>query len=81
MKCLSVQITFGNGERMITGTLNETEKDGVCPLSESQHLFNMANDPKELVILEGAKHYEVYEGAHFEQPAGKALELFQKHLF
>ena len=37
-------------------------------------------DAKELYIIEGARHYDVYEGRFFKQSCGKAVEWYIKHL-
>lgn len=56
------------------------EQDGVNPLSESQVLFDMANEPKALHVEEGATHYQVYSGKHFESVVTKQLEWFNQYL-
>jgi fermentation-respiration switch protein FrsA (DUF1100 family) len=163
VKCISVQITFGSGERMVSGGMNDEAKeklfstlqkawqravvknkpmylnmdqiltdsdskdfyqktveihpklknrlplltiresmeckpenhigdlcipvmiigatgDIVCPVEESKILFEKAREPKELFIIDGARHYDVYEGAYFKLSAGKALEWYVKYL-
>ena len=42
------------------------DQDIVCPVEESKILYKKANEPKELFIIEGAKHYDVYEGENFQ---------------
>lgn len=54
--------------------------DVVNPKEESYSLFEKANCPKELVEIEGATHYEVYEGNFFTQAASKQLEWYNTHL-
>lgn len=56
------------------------DKDIVCPVTESRRLFEKAVEPKELFIIENAKHYDVYSGESFVKSSGKALEWFDKHL-
>jgi len=56
------------------------EHDVGCPASESSALFEKAGEPKKLVLLEGAKHYDVYEGEHFARSVELALEWFSEHL-
>ncbi len=56
------------------------EQDGVNPLSESQVLFDKANEPKALHVEEGATHYQVYSGKHFESVVTKQLEWFNQYL-
>lgn len=55
-------------------------KDGVNPLEESKVLFQLANEPKELFIIEEATHYEVYSGNFFEQAITKQLSWFTETL-
>jgi fermentation-respiration switch protein FrsA (DUF1100 family) len=54
--------------------------DIVCPVEESKILYEKASQPKELFIIEGARHYDVYEGRNFALSAGKALEWYIKYL-
>jgi len=54
--------------------------DIVCPVAEMHILHEKANDPKGLHIIEGARHYDVYEGEFFRQSCGKAVEWYKKHL-
>ncbi len=56
------------------------EKDKVNPLEESEILFKKANEPKELMIVEGATHYEVYEGEKFTRVVNRQIEWFGKYL-
>ncbi|MBN2719154.1 MAG: alpha/beta fold hydrolase [Deltaproteobacteria bacterium] len=54
--------------------------DLVNPPSESHRLFELANDPKSLLEIEGATHYEVYSGDHFNTAAAAQLKWFKKYL-
>ena len=54
--------------------------DIVCPVEESRILFEKAREPKDLFIIEGARHYDVYEGEYFKLSAGKALEWYNTYL-
>ena len=54
--------------------------DIVCPVEESKILYEKAREPKELFTIDGARHYDVYEGEHFKLSAGKALEWYNKYL-
>ncbi|MBN2106056.1 MAG: alpha/beta fold hydrolase [Deltaproteobacteria bacterium] len=54
--------------------------DIVCPVQESKILYEKAAEPKELFIIENARHYDVYEGEYFTLSAGKALEWYEKYL-
>ncbi len=56
------------------------DQDIVCPVDESNMLYEKANEPKELFIIEGAKHYDVYEGENFKLSSGKQIEWFNKYL-
>jgi fermentation-respiration switch protein FrsA (DUF1100 family) len=54
--------------------------DIVCPVEESKILYTKAREPKDLFIIDGARHYDVYEGEYFKLSAGKALEWYSKYL-
>jgi len=56
------------------------EKDKVNPKEESEILYEKANEPKELLIIKGATHYEVYEGEAFKQVVLKQIAWFNKYL-
>ena len=56
------------------------DQDIVCPVRESHKLFEAAREPKELYIIENAKHYDVYSGENFKKSSGKAREWFEKYL-
>ncbi|MGF1716693.1 alpha/beta fold hydrolase [Photobacterium chitinilyticum] len=55
-------------------------EDGVNPVSESQRLFEQANEPKQLHIEQGATHYQVYSGEHFESVVQQELNWFEQYL-
>lgn len=55
-------------------------EDGVNPLSESEKLFSQANEPKKLHVEQGATHYEVYSGEHFESVVQQELDWFNQYL-
>ncbi|WNO07557.1 alpha/beta hydrolase [Teredinibacter sp. KSP-S5-2] len=55
-------------------------KDAVNPPEESQILYDRISSTKELLMLEDATHYEVYEGMLFNKVAEAHLNWFQKHL-
>ena len=57
-----------------------SQEDGVNPISETHSLFECAKEPKELLVIPEATHYEVYSGEHFEQAFNKELEFFDKYL-
>jgi alpha-beta hydrolase superfamily lysophospholipase len=56
------------------------ENDRVNPKEESEILYQKANEPKELHIVKGASHYEIYEGEFFKEVAAKQLAWFNKYL-
>jgi len=56
------------------------DQDIVCPVEESKILYEAAKEPKELFIIEGARHYDVYEGENFKLSSGKQLEWYHKYL-
>lgn len=56
------------------------ENDTVCPAHESHILFEHAHEAKELVILEGCKHYDAYEGAPFEKGIQSTIDWFSRYL-
>ncbi|MBN1114260.1 MAG: alpha/beta hydrolase [Oligoflexia bacterium] len=55
------------------------ENDIVCPASESEILFEKANNPKEFVLLKNARHFDTYTGENFNISAQRAVEWFRKH--
>lgn len=56
------------------------ENDKVNPGEESRILYEKANNPKELIMIEGATHYELYEGEKFKEVVNKQIEWFRKYL-
>ena len=42
------------------------EKDSIIPAEEAESMVARANEPKRLVVLEGAEHHAVHAGEHFE---------------
>ena len=61
---------------LITGA----ENDKVNPEGESQSLYEKANHPKELHIVKGAGHYEIYEGKKFKEVVDRQVDLFNRYL-
>lgn len=55
-------------------------KDAVNPPEETLRLFEAANEPKSLLMLDEATHYEVYEGAYLEAASLRQIEWFRTHL-
>lgn len=56
------------------------DNDSVNPPQESHILYEKAHEPKAHLVVEGASHYEVYEGEYFELVANAQVEWFEKHL-
>jgi fermentation-respiration switch protein FrsA (DUF1100 family) len=56
------------------------ERDIVCPPQESKILFERARDPKKLVMLQGCRHYDAYEGEPFEKGAAEIVQWLSTHL-
>lgn len=56
------------------------ENDKVNPREESEILYEKAASPKELYVVKGATHYELYEGEKFRETAAKQTEWFNKYL-
>ncbi len=55
-------------------------EDIVCPVAETHMLYEKANEPRGIHIIEGARHYDVYEGEFFRQSCGAAVEWYKKYL-
>lgn len=55
-------------------------EDGINPESESQKLFELSNEPKQLHLEQGATHYQVYSDEHFESVVKQELSWFDKYL-
>jgi len=56
------------------------ENDKVNPPAESEILYEKANEPKELHIIKGAAHYELYEGERFNEVVTKQVSWFKTYL-
>lgn len=56
------------------------ENDTVNPVKESEILFEKANEPKEILIVKDATHYEIYKPPFFEIVSEKQLAWFNKYL-
>jgi fermentation-respiration switch protein FrsA (DUF1100 family) len=84
---LTVAETIKHKPERIVGNLPNTPilivaagKDCVNPVEESEKLFEKANEPKELFVIDEATHYEIYAGEFFEQAIGKQLSWIEKYL-
>lgn len=84
---LTVAETIKHKPEQIIGKLPNTPilivaagKDSVNPAGESKILFEKANEPKELFVIDEATHYEIYSGGFFEQAIAKQLSWLERHL-
>ena len=57
-----------------------TENDGVCPPEESQILYDLAGEPKKLVMIPDCGHFNFYSGAPFDQAMKEIIDWFDTHL-
>ena len=57
-----------------------TEMDGVTPPEESQRLYDVAGEPKKLVMVLNSGHFEVYAGAPFDQTCAETIAWFDSYL-
>jgi fermentation-respiration switch protein FrsA (DUF1100 family) len=55
-------------------------KDSVNPPQESVLLYQAANEPKSLMMLDEATHYELYEGAYLETVSSRQIDWFTQYL-
>lgn len=59
------------GDLKIPVLIVASDTDSVNPVEESHILYEKANEPKELMILEGISHYECYEGEPLQKILAK----------
>ena len=57
-----------------------TELDGVTPPEESQKLYDVAGEPKKLVMIPDCGHFEVYTAAPFDQTCSETVAWFDTYL-
>lgn len=57
-----------------------TENDGVCPPEESQALYDLAGEPKKLVMIPDCGHFDFYSGASFDHAMKEVTGWFDTHL-
>jgi hypothetical protein len=57
-----------------------TEMDGVTPPEESQKLYDVAGEPRKLVMIPDCGHFEVYTGAPFDQTCSETVAWFDTYL-
>jgi uncharacterized protein len=53
--------------------------DGPCPIEGFEKLYELAREPKKLVVLP-ITHYEIYSGKWFEESSRLACDWFQRFL-
>ena len=56
------------------------EHDAICPADELKRMYDRAGDPRKFVLIEGATHFQCYEGQGFERTCGAAVEWYKAHL-
>jgi len=56
------------------------ELDVPTPAGESRSLYAKAGEPKRLVVIEGIRHYDIYQGKPFERSVQEALDWYGRHL-
>jgi len=57
-----------------------SKQDGVTPPEESQILYDLAGDPKKLVMISDCGHFEIYSGAAFDQVCSETTDWFNEYL-
>lgn len=68
------------GEIKVPVLILGSENDNVNSAQESRILFEKANNPKEILMLDRAEHYECYEGDAFKKIVAKQIEWFNQYL-
>lgn len=56
------------------------EGDWLVPMEHSIRMYELASEPKKLVLLKGMRHHDVYQGDGLAVVAEHALNWFQTHL-
>jgi alpha-beta hydrolase superfamily lysophospholipase len=56
------------------------EHDAICPADELKRMYERAGEPKRFVLVEGATHFQCYEGEGMERTCGEAIEWYKAHL-
>ncbi len=57
-----------------------SDDDRLVPPDESESLYARAGEPKQLIVLKGWGHYEVYTGEAFRQVIEPTLAWYQRYL-
>ncbi|WP_150466152.1 UilS family quorum-quenching N-acyl-homoserine lactonase [Francisella sp. SYW-2] len=68
------------GDLRIPVLIVASDTDSVNPVEESHILYEKANEPKELMILEGISHYECYEGEPLQKILAKQIAWFDEYI-
>jgi len=56
------------------------ETDALVPSDESKSLYAAAGEPKELVVLQGLDHHDLYAGVGFDTMMAHSSRWFARHL-
>jgi dienelactone hydrolase len=57
------------------------EHDVPTPADEFRSVYTKAGEPKQLVVIEGIRHYDIYKpGPAFERSVGEALDWYERYL-
>lgn len=57
-----------------------TDDDRLVPPEESSELYARAGEPKQLVVLKGYGHYEVYSPPAFDKVMAATIDWYQRYL-
>ncbi|MCL4117907.1 UNVERIFIED_CONTAM: hypothetical protein GTU68_062931 [Idotea baltica] len=68
------------GDLKIPVLITASDTDSVNPIEESHILYEKANQPKELMVLEGISHYECYEGEPLKKILAKQIAWFDEYV-
>ncbi len=60
--------------------LMAAEFDVPTPPDEFRSLYAKAGEPKKLVVFEGIRHYDIYQGEPWERSVQEALDWYGQHL-
>jgi len=56
------------------------ELDVPTPADEFRSVYAKAGEPKKLVVIEGIRHYDIYQGQPFERSVREALDWYGRYL-
>lgn len=68
------------GDLKIPVLIVASDTDSVNPVEESHILYEKANEPKELMVLNGISHYECYEGEPLQKILAKQIAWFDEYI-